>query len=45
MEEVLIPEGGRSISKRIIRTLEYSLSSFSKYGMILDQVWLNLHGK
>jgi tRNA (guanine-N7-)-methyltransferase len=42
-EEVLIPEGEIHFKTDNQGLFEYSLSSFSKYGMILEQVWLNLH--
>lgn len=40
----ILPEAGQIHFKTDNRGLfEYSLSSFSKYGMILEQVWLDLH--
>ncbi|WP_313468195.1 tRNA (guanosine(46)-N7)-methyltransferase TrmB [Carnobacterium sp.] len=42
-EEVLVPEGEIHFKTDNQGLFEYSLTSFSKYGMILEQVWLNLH--
>ena len=42
-EEVLIPEGEIHFKTDNQGLFEYSLSSFSKYGMLLEKVWLNLH--
>ncbi|MCA9765707.1 MAG: tRNA (guanosine(46)-N7)-methyltransferase TrmB [Carnobacterium sp.] len=42
-EEVLIPEGEIHFKTDNQGLFEYSLSSFSIYGMILERVWLNLH--
>lgn len=42
-EEVLIPEGEIHFKTDNQGLFEYSLSSFSKYGLILEQVWLDLH--
>lgn len=42
-EEVLIQEGEIHFKTDNQGLFEYSLSSFSKYGMILEQVWLDLH--
>lgn len=40
----ILPEGGEIHFKTDNRGLfEYSLASFSQYGMILKQVWLDLH--
>ena len=39
-----MPEQGQIHFKTDNRKLfEYSLASFSQYGMILEQVWLDLH--
>ncbi|MEG0474974.1 MAG: tRNA (guanosine(46)-N7)-methyltransferase TrmB [Carnobacterium sp.] len=42
-EEVLVPEGEIHFKTDNQGLFEYSLASFSQYGMILEQVWLNLH--
>ena len=42
-ESILIPEGEIHFKTDNQGLFEYSLHSFSKYGMILEQVWLNLH--
>ncbi|WP_414839923.1 tRNA (guanosine(46)-N7)-methyltransferase TrmB [Carnobacterium sp. TMP28] len=42
-EEVLVPEGEIHFKTDNQGLFEYSLSSFSIYGMILERVWLNLH--
>src|SRR5699024_4541269 len=42
-EEVLVPEGEIHFKTDNQGLFEYSLTSFSKYGMVLEQVWLNLH--
>lgn len=40
----ILPEQGQIYFKTDNRQLfEYSLASFSQYGMILEQVWLDLH--
>ncbi|MDO7986898.1 tRNA (guanosine(46)-N7)-methyltransferase TrmB, partial [Enterococcus faecium] len=40
----ILPEGGEIHFKTDNRGLfEYSLASFSKYGMTLQEVWLDLH--
>ncbi|MGT2910357.1 tRNA (guanosine(46)-N7)-methyltransferase TrmB [Streptococcus cameli] len=42
--EAILPEKGEIHFKTDNRGLfEYSLASFSQYGMILNQVWLDLH--
>ncbi|WP_375179498.1 tRNA (guanosine(46)-N7)-methyltransferase TrmB [Enterococcus rotai] len=43
-DEIILKPNGEIHFKTDNRGLfEYSLSSFSKYGMILEQVWLDLH--
>ena len=42
-EEILRPAGEIHFKTDNQGLFEYSLSSFSKYGMILEQVWLDLH--
>lgn len=42
-EKVLVPEGEIHFKTDNQGLFEYSLSSFSKYGMTLEHVWLNLH--
>lgn len=42
--EAILPQGGEIHFKTDNRGLfEYSLASFSQYGMVLNQVWLDLH--
>ncbi|MFC3634930.1 tRNA (guanosine(46)-N7)-methyltransferase TrmB [Enterococcus rivorum] len=42
-EEILKPNGEIHFKTDNQGLFEYSLSSFSKYGMIIEQVWLDLH--
>lgn len=42
-EKILKPNGEIHFKTDNRALFEYSLSSFSKYGMILEQVWLDLH--
>lgn len=42
-EELLIPEGEIHFKTDNQNLFEYSLASFSRQGMILKQVWLDLH--
>lgn len=42
-EAILRPKGEIHFKTDNQGLFEYSLSSFSKYGMILEQVWLDLH--
>ena len=42
-EKILKPNGEIHFKTDNRGLFEYSLSSFSKYGMILEQVWLDLH--
>lgn len=42
-EEILKPNGEIHFKTDNQGLFEYSLSSFSKYGMIIQQVWLDLH--
>lgn len=42
-EQILKPEGEVHFKTDNQGLFEFSLASFSQYGMILDQVWLNLH--
>lgn len=42
-EEILRPNGEIHFKTDNQKLFEYSLSSFSKYGMILENVWLDLH--
>ncbi|MGY3777513.1 tRNA (guanosine(46)-N7)-methyltransferase TrmB [Isobaculum melis] len=42
-EEVLIPEGEIHFKTDNQGLFEYSLASMSQYGMLLQQVWLDLH--
>lgn len=42
-EKILRPNGEIHFKTDNRKLFEYSLSSFSKYGMILEHVWLDLH--
>lgn len=42
-EKILRPNGAIHFKTDNQGLFEYSLASFSQYGMILDQVWLDLH--
>ncbi|MGM0239029.1 tRNA (guanosine(46)-N7)-methyltransferase TrmB [Enterococcus sp. AZ103] len=42
-EEILKPNGEIHFKTDNQGLFEYSLSSFSKYGMVIEQVWLDLH--
>ncbi|KXT77339.1 tRNA (guanine46-N7-)-methyltransferase [Streptococcus sp. DD13] len=42
-EEILPPNGEIHFKTDNRGLFEYSLSSFSRYGMVLEQVWLDLH--
>ena len=42
-EEILKPEGEVHFKTDNQGLFEYSLASFSQYGMVINQVWLNLH--
>lgn len=42
-EEILVPKGEIHFKTDNQGLFEYSLASFSQYGMILKQVWLHLH--
>lgn len=42
-EKILKPNGEIHFKTDNQKLFEYSLSSFSKYGMILEKVWLDLH--
>lgn len=42
-EKILKPNGEIHFKTDNHGLFEYSLSSFSKYGMVLEQVWLDLH--
>ncbi|MFL2099204.1 tRNA (guanosine(46)-N7)-methyltransferase TrmB [Desemzia sp. FAM 23989] len=42
-EEILVPNGEIHFKTDNQGLFEYSLASFSQYGMILKQVWLDLH--
>lgn len=42
-EKILRPEGEIHFKTDNQGLFEYSLASFSQYGMIIDKVWLNLH--
>lgn len=42
-EEILVPKGEIHFKTDNQGLFEYSLASFSQYGMILKQVWLDLH--
>jgi tRNA (guanine-N7-)-methyltransferase len=42
-EQILRPEGEIHFKTDNQGLFEYSLASFSQYGMILQQVWLDLH--
>ena len=42
-EQILVSEGEIHFKTDNQGLFEYSLASFSKYGMTIEQVWLNLH--
>lgn len=42
-EEILVPNGEIHFKTDNQGLFEYSLASFSQYGMVLKQVWLDLH--
>lgn len=42
-EKIVKPNGEIHFKTDNQGLFEYSLSSFSKYGMVIEQVWLNLH--
>lgn len=41
--KILIPKGSVHFKTDNQGLFEYSLASFSQFGMVIDQVWLNLH--
>ena len=42
-EQILRPEGEIHFKTDNQGLFEYSLASFSQYGMVIKQVWLDLH--